>query len=575
MLINKHYFSTITNHEIYNFTSSVFTANNYRSIASPYFIFSSPDSLSQSQSQPSKSKSSSTFGKISHDSSEKSHTSSSKSSSKSKGYMKFPTQKRQISKSSSHESIINSSNSNKAAASSSNGTSDGTDGALSFDMTHQDAVYMLNLTIGSNNQPITLQIDTGSSDLWVINANNSWCSETSQGKGAYSTEKGNLDSGDFDDQSDDEDGYSHDCSLYGTFDPTGSDTWRATPGLFSIIYGDNTGANGSWGQDTVTIQGVEIKDVYIAQSDEADENYGVLGIGYRNDEATNFDTESAFTYDNLPITMKNQGLIYKNTYSIYLDEASDIDSAILLFGAIDHDKYTGDLGLLPIATNSTELDVFLNGIYMSDGNSNVTIATGSDRALLDTGTSLTVLPSDVLEAILDQIGASTSNDDFGLTTYTANCSSLKDQTFTFDFMGYELIVPVSGFVIDMSGKTCTLGFETSEEGSDVNYIFGDSFLSNVYFVADLDDNEIAIGLANTESTGEDLEAITDSIPSATQAPEYSSTQDASGLKLETGSITDSVNKSVKSSGAVANVKPNLANYLICSIVLMASLVLLI
>ncbi|GMG20907.1 unnamed protein product [Ambrosiozyma monospora] len=542
-------------------------------LASPYFIFSPPDSLSQSQSQSSKSKSSSTFGKISHDSSEKSHTSSSKSSSKSKGYMKFPTQKRQISKSSSHESIINSSNSNKAAASSSNGTSDGTDGALSFDMTHQDAAYMLNLTIGSNNQPITLQIDTGSSDLWVINANNSWCSETSQGKGAYSTEKGNSSSGV---QSDAENGYSHDCSVYGTFDPNDSDTWRATPGLFSQTYGDNTGANGTWGQDTVTIQGVEIKDVYIAQSDEADENYGVLGIGFRNLEATNSDTatESAFTYDNLPITMKNQGLIYKNTYSIYLDEYSDTDSAILLFGAIDHDKYTGDLGLLPIATNSTDLDIFLNGIYMSDGNSNVTIAIGSAPVVLDTGSSLTALPSDVLEAILDQIGASTSKDKSGSATYTAKCSSLKDQTFTFDFMGYKLIVPVSGFVIDMSGKTCTLGFQSSESiGFD--YIFGDTFLSNVYFVADLDDNEIAIALANTGSTTEDLEAITDSIPSATQVPGYSSTQTGSDLILQTGSSTDSAGKGGKSSGAAANVKPSLANSLICSVVLMASLVLLI
>ncbi|GMG21099.1 unnamed protein product [Ambrosiozyma monospora] len=435
---------------------------------------------------------------------------------------------------------------------------------------------MLNLTIGSNNQPITLQIDTGSSDLWVINANNSWCSETSQGKGAYSAKKTNLDSGNFDLQSGDENDNPHNCSLYGTFDPNESDTWRATPGLLNIIYDDNTGANGTWGQDTVTIQGVEIKDVYIAQSDEADENFGVLGIGYKSNEATNTNLgNSDFTYDNLPITMKNQGLIYKNTYSIYLDETSDTDSAVLLFGAIDHDKYIGDLGLLPIATNSTELDVFLNGIYMSDGDSNVTIATGSDRALLDTGTSLTDLPSDVLEAILDQIGASTSKDKAGTDVYTVKCSSLKDQTFTFDFMGYELTVPVSGFVTKKSGKTCTLGFEASEEGSDVNYIFGDSFLSNVYFVADLDDNEIAIGVANTESTSEDLEAISDSIPSATQAPEYSSTQDASGLKLQTGLSTDSAGRGGNSSGAAANVKPSLANSLICSVVLMASLVLLI
>ncbi|GMF06162.1 unnamed protein product [Ambrosiozyma monospora] len=189
-------------------------------LASPYVVFSPPNSLSQSQSQSSKSKSSSTFGKISHDSSKNSHKSSSKSAShkssshksvsKSKGYVKFPSQKRQVSKSSNHQSTLKSS-SNKAA--SSGGTSDDSDGAVSFDMSHADAMYTLNLTIGSNNQPITLQIDTGSSDMWVINANNSWCSETSQGKGEYSTGKDNLDSGDYDDESDDESGYSHDCSL--------------------------------------------------------------------------------------------------------------------------------------------------------------------------------------------------------------------------------------------------------------------------------------------------------------------------------------------------------------------------
>ncbi|GME93949.1 unnamed protein product [Ambrosiozyma monospora] len=211
---------------------------------------------------------------------------------------------------------------------------------------------------------------------------------------------------------------------------------------------------------------------------------------------------------------------------------------------------------------------------MSDGDSNVTIATGSARALLDTGTSYTEFPTDVLSAILDQIGASVSEDDSGYSTYTAKCSSLRDRTFTFDFMGYELTVPVSGFIVDKSGSKCTLGFDISD--TDTDYTFGDSFLSNVYFVADLDDNEIAIGLADTESTSEDLEAITDSVPSATPAPEYSSSQSVTGLELETGLSSGYDHRAkVKSSGAVANVKPSLANYLICFVVFVASLGLLI
>ncbi|GME92628.1 unnamed protein product [Ambrosiozyma monospora] len=415
--------------------------------------------------------------------------------------------------------------------------------------THPHPIYTLNLTIGSNNQPVTLLVDTGSSDLWVVNSNNSWCSETSQGKGEYSDD--DLDSEGYENELDHTRGYSHDCSVFGTFSPTDSDTWKATPDLFSIMYGGGSWANGTWGQDTITIEGVEINDVYIAQSDESNQNYGILGIGYQKNEATNggFTDEPDFIYDNLPITMKNQGLIHKNTYSIYLDEISDTDSAVLLFGAIDHSKYTGDLMLFPVASNSTSLTIYLDGIYMGDGDSNVTIATGPARALLDTGAPMTTFPDDVMDAISDQIGAYSTTDAANYTTYFAECSSLEDQSFTFDFMGYNLTIPLSKFVVEKSGSNCTLGLNAGGlDSADGGFcIFGDTFLSNVYFVVDLDDNEMALGLANTECTCEDIEVITDTIPSATQAPNYSTSQ--SGFNYLT--VATQSSKVVKNSGAVA------------------------
>ncbi|GME71005.1 unnamed protein product [Ambrosiozyma monospora] len=124
--------------------------------------------------------------------------------------------------------------------------------------TWEGFMYLLNLTIGSDNQSITLQIDTGSSDIWVISSNNSWCS----------------------DEPIDPNGYSHDCSQYGTFSATDSGTWKAIPEFFEIRYADGSGSNGTMGQDTLNIEGVEIKDVYFANCDYADTNNGVFGISY-------------------------------------------------------------------------------------------------------------------------------------------------------------------------------------------------------------------------------------------------------------------------------------------------------
>ncbi|GMG56236.1 unnamed protein product [Ambrosiozyma monospora] len=127
-----------------------------------------------------------------------------------------------------------------------------TGGSLDVNLQNEDFIYVMNVTIGSNKEEIQLQIDTGSSDFWVIGSNNTWCKT-----GSDST---------------------HDCSVYGTFDSSKSTTWKNTGVDFAIMYQDGTGANGTWGTDNVEISGVDISDVYIAVSDEASENFGVLVI---------------------------------------------------------------------------------------------------------------------------------------------------------------------------------------------------------------------------------------------------------------------------------------------------------
>ncbi|GMG55776.1 unnamed protein product [Ambrosiozyma monospora] len=312
------------------------------------------------------------------------------------------------------------------------------------------------------------------------------------------------------------------------------------------------------------------------------------------------------------MTMKKQGLINQNTYSIYLDDYTSTDSAVVLFGAIDHSKYVGDLGLLPVASTNKRLDVYLNKIiasklaspfdtttnsashasssYGSDSSnsshivSNFTIATGSTKALLDSGASNSQFPGNVIEVFMDE---------FNLHNYSnilaGNCSEIDQFDLTFDFMGFELSVPLSGFISSQYGDTCILAISKTMH----DYVtLGDSFLRNIYYVVDLDNNQIALALANLDSdldsssetieNNENIEVISGIVPSATPAPNYSTNQTSfnSGLYVysemvaaSSGTLIPSIDHS---SFAVRRVDiPNLSVCYICFSVLILSLILLV
>ncbi|GME74412.1 unnamed protein product [Ambrosiozyma monospora] len=498
------------------------------------------------------------------------------------GYVKFIGEKQtnEVSITSSLKQVVN----------------DNVNHAVGASLNHVGGIrYMMNVTIGSTQQPISVQIDTGSSAFWVINSNNSFCETTSQGEGQYAIEqKKNNYNQIIDGSRGNTDNSNRDCSEYGTFDPWLSSSWYPLGTSFHVGYMDGTGANGTWGTDVVNVNGAQIDDVFIAQSDETNENYGVLGIGYQT---------SKTGYDTLPMSMKKQGLINQNTYSIYLDDYTATDSAVVLFGAIDHNKYIGNLGLLPVASPNKQLDVYLNKIIASklgspfdtatDSTSNTssmsrnivsnsTIATGSMKALLDTGASNSQFPGDVIEAFMDE---------FNLKNYSnilaGNCSDIDQFDLTFDFMGFKLSVPLSGFISAQYGDICMLSISKTKH----DYVtLGDSFLRNVYYVVDLDNNQIALALANLDSDSEsssetivddeDIEVISGTIPSATPAPNYSTNQTSlmSGLYVYPDmSVGSSLVPSIDhSSFAVRRVNvPNFSVTYICFGVLIMSLMLLV
>lgn len=116
---------------------------------------------------------------------------------------------------------------------------------LEAGITNEQILYLINITIGTPPQDFSLQLDTGSSDLWVPSARADICAQPGP------------------------EGPS--CSV-GAFDDTQSDTFNSLHGQvpFQISYQDNSQISGIYFEDTVNIGGQSIKKLQMGLALKAD-----------------------------------------------------------------------------------------------------------------------------------------------------------------------------------------------------------------------------------------------------------------------------------------------------------------
>jgi hypothetical protein len=131
--------------------------------------------------------------------------------------------------------------------------------------------------------------------------------------------------------------------------------------------------------------------------------------------------------------------------------------------------------------------VTLNLLAFGTSSGTSIISTTSALALLDSGTSLTLVPQDVLQAILPLFTNPQYNSDDGY--YTVPCSdSSNGGYFTFEFGFATIKVSLAEFVVPVNG-ICALGFLESD---DATYTLGDTFLRSAYVVYDLVNNQVGL-----------------------------------------------------------------------------------
>ena len=146
------------------------------------------------------------------------------------------------------------------------------------------------MTVGTPPQSFSVQLDTGSSDIWIPSVNSAVCRQDPDA-----------------------------CGL-GEFNSQRSSTFKEVDqGGFEISYEDNSGVEGDYINETLTLNGgkTTIQNMTMGLALKATRGFGIMGIGYDADESVADPREE---YPNIIAQLQAQGFINTLAYSLWLND---------------------------------------------------------------------------------------------------------------------------------------------------------------------------------------------------------------------------------------------------------------
>ncbi|XP_021540574.1 pepsin F-like [Neomonachus schauinslandi] len=316
-----------------------------------------------------------------------------------------------------------------------------------------DLAYVGTISIGTPPQEFKVIFDTGSSDLWVPSV---YCSSPA-------------------------------CANHNVFNPLLSSTFRISGRPIHLQYGSGR-MSGFLAYDTVQFGGLIDESQAFGLSLREPSKFmeyavfdGILGLGY----------PSLGLGGTLPIfdNLWKQGLISEERFAFYLSKKEE-EGSVVMFGGVDHSYYSGELNWVPVS-KALYWQLSVDSISM---NEMVIACDGGCEAIIDTGTSLLIGPSDVVFNIQKIIDAKQSYSG----EYIIDCdavSTLPDIVFTINGINYS--VPASAYIREDHQGTCYSNFDEGKGGlllSD-SWILGDVFLRLYFTVFDRGNNTIGLAPA--------------------------------------------------------------------------------
>jgi len=314
-----------------------------------------------------------------------------------------------------------------------------------------NAQYFSEITIGTPPQTFKVILDTGSSNLWV----------PSQKCGSIA------------------------CYLHTKYDSSSSSTYKANGSSFEIAYGSGS-MKGFVSKDTLTIGDLVIPNTLFAEATEEPglafafgRFDGILGLGY--------DTIAVNGIVPPFYEMIHSKLLDEPKFAFYLGDAADKDSEVT-FGGVNTDHFEGKITNIPLRRKAY-WEVDLDSISFGDAKAELE----NTGVILDTGTSLIVLPSTLAELLNKEMGAKKGYNG----QYTVECdkrASLPD--LTFELSGYNFSITAYDYVLEVQGS-CISTFTAMDipEPTGPLAILGDAFLRRWYSVYDLGNNSVGLAKA--------------------------------------------------------------------------------
>ncbi|KAI9659247.1 MAG: Vacuolar protease A [Trizodia sp. TS-e1964] len=314
-----------------------------------------------------------------------------------------------------------------------------------------NAQYFAEVSVGTPPQTFKVVLDTGSSNFWVPSVK---CTSIA-------------------------------CFLHSKYDSASSSTFRANGSSFEIKYGSGS-MEGFISNDVISIGNMIIKNQDFAEAVKEPglafafgKFDGILGLGY--------DSISVNRVVPPFYRMIEQKLLDSSVFAFYLSSTEDDESEVV-FGGINKNHYSGEITTIKVSRKAY-WEVDLDAVTFGDD----VLELQNTGAVLDTGTSLIVFPTDVAELLNSQIGAKKSWNG----QYTVECSkraNLPDLSFT--LTGHKFTIGPYEYILEVQGTCISAITGLDFSSTRPLYILGDAFLRRYYSIYDLEKNTIGLAASN-------------------------------------------------------------------------------
>ncbi|GAA5937012.1 uncharacterized protein JCM15063_000127 [Sporobolomyces koalae] len=308
-----------------------------------------------------------------------------------------------------------------------------------------DSLWTGTVSIGTPGQTFILDFDTGSSDLWVPGVG---CTASS-------------------------------CSSKHKYDPSKSSTSSSVPSkTLNVQYGDGSTSSGPVYSDNVVIAGLTAsKQVFgaastLSSSFASSPEDGLGGMAFQS--ISQLQTSPFFQ------TLVSQGKVASPVFSFKLASSG----SELYLGGINSAKISSGVTYTPLTSKSywnVQASTAVNGKTVS--------SLGTFAAIVDSGTTLIVAPTDFAQSFYAAVPGSAA---YGNGYYTFPCSSVP--AVSFSFPGSSTAWPVSSANFNLGrvsyGSSQCVGALVGQDVGLNAVILGDSFMKNQYTVFDVGNSRV-------------------------------------------------------------------------------------